>query len=142
MRGRLDFAAFYDGNARYALRGVALRPYKNIARNQSVAVCLFACRGPGFRPERRCTPGDCAGTTHRCRWRVQCRRGALLNAPRCWRAHGESARLGLGLSGEFATIPVCRPSTVSRSPEKLTLVVPAEAHFAPSAMGQRRVGDG
>jgi len=51
-RGRLDFAAFYDGNARYALRGVALRPYKNIARNQSVAVCLFACRGPGFRPER------------------------------------------------------------------------------------------
>jgi predicted ATP-dependent endonuclease of OLD family len=51
VRGRLDFAAFYDGNARYALRGVALRPYKNIARNQSVAVCLFACRGPGFRPE-------------------------------------------------------------------------------------------
>jgi hypothetical protein len=39
---------FYDGNARYALRGVALRPYKNIARNQSVAVCLFRVVGPVF----------------------------------------------------------------------------------------------
>jgi hypothetical protein len=48
-RGLLDFAAFYDGNARYALRGVALRPYKNIARNQSVAVLPYSrVVGPVF----------------------------------------------------------------------------------------------